>query len=138
MGLFDFFKKKKGAKYNNYEFNFSKAPQLLEIYGEYKKHKNSASSSANKESSKKGEYEKASKKRDDFGRNTFAKAIWEIFNPIAPTLYNSDKEENVSWNEVFSETFEELSTRQKDFLVGLIERNYIYELPKEYYNNRNY
>ena len=73
--------------------------------------------------------------RDDYGRNVLAKEIWDIFSPKTPTLYNADTEEYIDWEKLFNTNFDQLSEKQKDFLVGLIEGNYIYELPKKYYND---
>ena len=65
----------------------------------------------------------------------FLQNLFGIFNPLVPTLHNADKDEYVDWNKLFDKTFEELSAKQKKYLVGLIEGDYIYVLPNDYYNN---
>ena len=132
MGLFDIFKKGKSNVEIYCKFNFDKAPELLETYREYKNLRLKATSLSMKDT-KNNKYDKAATARDEYGRNVFAKMIWDKFSPIAPTLYNGDKEVYVEWVEVFDKDFEELTDTQKYFLVGLIEKDYIYELPKEYY-----
>ncbi len=134
MGLFNIFKKKKVKTGIFYTFNFEKFPELLEIYTEYRKLKSKATSLSMKDV-KNDKYEKAAAMRDNYGQNVVAKEIWNIFNSISPTLYNSDKDEYVEWKKLFDKNFEDLSVIQKYYLVGLIERNYIYELPKKYYND---
>ena len=135
MGLFDIFKKKdKPMQDIPYRFNFDKAPDLLEVYKAYRSLKLEAVALSRKNSSN-AKYENACAKRDNYAQNVLAKLAWDIFNPLAPTLHNADKDEYVDWNKLFDKTFEELSTEQKKYLVGLIEGDYIYELPNKYYND---
>ena len=134
MGIFDIFKKKKANIDINCRFNFNKTPELLESYKQYRTFKLKATSLSRKDV-KNEVYEEAAKMRDDYGRNVLAKEIWDIFSPKTPTLYNADTEEYIDWEKLFNTNFDQLSEKQKDFLVGLIEGNYIYELPKKYYND---
>ena len=46
---------------------------------------------------KKDKSEKDASILDVYGQNVLAKGIWNIFNPILPTLYNLDKDEYVEW-----------------------------------------
>ena len=134
MGILDIFRNKK-SKHNIYcKFNFDKAPELLDVYNEYKELRLKATSLSMKDVKNK-KYEKAAAARDEFGKTVFAKMIWDKFNPISPTLYNGDTEEYEEWVKVFDKDFDELTDIQKYFLIGLVERDYIYELPKEYYKN---
>ena len=133
MGIFDIFKRKKIKFDSSYKFDFNKAPSLLDVYKKFREISKTASSLGEKTASKE-KYENACRERDSFGDNVLAKEVWNFFNPISPTLYNADKEENEKWNKVFDKPFQDLSTVQRRFLVGLIERNYIYELPNKYYN----
>ena len=134
MGIFDIFKKKKANIDINCRFNFNKTPELLESYKQYRTFKLKATSLSRKDV-KSEVYEEAAKMRDDYGRNVLAKEIWDIFSSKTPTLYNADTEEYIDWEKLFNTNFDQLSEKQKDFLVGLIEGNYIYELPKKYYND---
>jgi hypothetical protein len=61
--------------------------------------------------------------------------IYDIFNPLCPILKNADQEVFIEWNKVFDKPFEQMTDKQKRYLVGLVEGDYIYELPLEYYNN---
>ncbi len=134
MGIFDIFKKKKVRMDIPYKFKFDKVPELLEIYKEYRELQLKATSLSRKDV-KNDKYEKAAEVRDTYGQNVVAKEIWNIFNPISPTLYNADKDEYIDWEKLFDKNFEQLSVKQKRYLIGLIEGDYVYELPKEYYNN---
>ena len=134
MGIFDIFKKKKVRVDILSKFNFKKAPTLLEIYKEYMELRLKTTSLSRKDV-KNNKYEKAAEIRDNYAQNVVAKEIWNIFNPISPTLYNADKDEYIDWEKLFDKNFEQLSVKQRRYLIGLIEGDYIYELPKEYYNN---
>ena len=46
---------------------------------------------------KKDKCEKDAAILDVYGQNVLAKGIWNIFNPILPTLDNLDKDEYVEW-----------------------------------------
>ena len=98
MGLFNIFKKKKVKTGIFYTFNFEKFPELLEIYTEYRKLKSKATSLSMKDV-KNDKYEKAAAMRDNYGQNVVAKEIWNIFNSISPTLYNSDKDEYMYYSQ---------------------------------------
>ena len=69
------------------------------------------------------------------GARTFAENVYDIFNPIKPLLYNSDKDfAESTWDDVFqNKSFAELDKYEIDFLVGLISCGYVYVLKKKYY-----
>ena len=75
MGLLDIFKKK--TKNEIYcKFDFTKAPELLETYREYKSLRLKATELSMKDT-KNNKYENVATARDEFGRNVFAKKIWD-------------------------------------------------------------
>lgn len=118
-----------------YKFKFERFPHILPLFKEYMDLKRKATALSMKDSARAGKkYEEAAKKRDEYGKNVLAKVIYDTFNPISPILTNSDDEIQVDWKKIFNEPFDQMSDYQKKYLVGLIERNYIYELPVDYYN----
>ena len=121
----------------NGSFNFEKYPQLFFEYLNY----SNAVSKVYKFSVMDGDgldvankFENADKEKES-KENVFAKTIYEIFNPLKPTLENADKDfEKENWDDIFkNKNFNELNNKEKSILIGLIECNYIYVLPKEYY-----
>ena len=72
---------------------------------------------------------------EDYARSEYSKAVYDIFAPLKPMLHDSDHNKYATWDEVFDKPFAELNELQKRYLVGLIEHDFTFELPKEYYNN---
>jgi len=135
MGIFDIFKKKKQIK-ERYEFNFNKFPELLEVYKEYRiLELNATKYSMNDSANSTNKYKKASAISKQYANTVLAKAIYNIFNEIKPTLHKRRGEEGFyKWEEVFDKPFDQLNENQLKCLVGLIYRKFVYELPQEYYN----
>lgn len=118
------------------KFKFELFPDLLPVYKEYRKLRLKATSLSRKDFAKAAKkYEEAALKRDNYACNVLSKMIYDIFNPLCPTLKNADQEVFVKWNDIFNCSFEQMTVKQKRYLVGLVEGDYIYELPLEYYNN---
>ena len=114
-------------------FNFEFYPKLLKIYKEYSSLRLKATDLSRKEAARFAKkYQEAADKRDAFARDVVAKEIYEIFNPLQPMLTNADKQVNVQWVAVFDKPFDQLTDRQKYCLVGLVDGNYVYELPIKY------
>ncbi|MBR7172294.1 MAG: hypothetical protein IKD36_00690 [Clostridia bacterium] len=137
MGLFGIFKKNKQRQDIPYKFNFDKAPELLKIYKKYRILELDATkfSMSNTTSSTK-KFIKATEQRNDYAYKTLAKAVYDKFNIIKPTLHKRRGEEGFfEWDVVFDKPFEELSENQLKCLVGLFDRKFVYELPDEYYND---
>ena len=119
-------------------FNFDEYPSLFFEYLEYEKlvsrtYKFSVMDGDGLDVGDK--YEKA-KGKEEVRRNIFAKAIFDVFNSHKPKLENRRKnyQETKDWDEVFeNKNFEELNDKQKFILIGLIECNYVFVLPKKYY-----
>ena len=140
---FKFFKKKQTVTSNDKKirisspFDFEKYPELFFEYLNYK----NAVSKIYKLSVMDGngldvanKYIEADKKRES-KQKLLAKIVFEVFNPIAPTIENADNDfEKTNWIDVFkNKNFESLDKYQISVLIGLIECNYIYVLPKNYY-----
>ena len=118
-----------------YKFKFERFPNILPFFKEYMDLKRKATAWSMKDSARAGKkYEEAAKKRDEYGETVLAKVIYDTFDPISPILTNSDDDILVEWKKVFDKPFDQLTNYQKEDLIGLIERNYIYELPVDYYN----
>ena len=119
-----------------FKFKFELYSSLLPIYKEYMQLRLKATALSRKDSERAGKkYLEAAEKRDAFARDVVAKAVYDIFSPLHPSLLNADKEMTVTWETVFDGEFDQMSNKQKYYLVGLIEGDYVYELPSEYYND---
>ena len=105
-------------------FNFKKYPKLFFDYIQYlksrrKMYKFSVMDGDGLDVGDK--LDKAEKNLKSSAR-TFAEKVYDIFNPIKPSLYNSDKDfAESTWDDVFqNKSFAELDKYQIAFLVGLI------------------
>ena len=140
---FKFFKKQRTVESNdkkikiNSPFNFEKYPELFFEYINYsssisKIYKLSVMDGDGLNVAKK--YAEADKKGES-KKELLAKIVFEVFNTIKPTLENADKDfAKTPWEDVFkNKDFKDLNKYEISFLIGLIECNYIYVLPKNYY-----
>lgn len=118
-----------------YRFNFQQYPQLLTMYEEYRKIRMRVVKYSMKNSANAGNklVDSISQHRE-YGRTVLAKAIYEVFDSIKPLLHNTDENSYVEWDKHFGKNFEELDNDLKDDLVGLLDGDFIYELPSSYYN----
>lgn len=118
-----------------YEFNFKKYPELLELFKKHEKLSSNVIKFSMKNSDGAGDkLLKALEEKNIFARTIFAKAIYEAFNSQKPLLHNMDDDTYEKWDKHFGGVdFESLNNDLRDDLVGLIERNFIYELPSKYY-----
>lgn len=121
---------------DDYRFKFKKYPELFEMYKVYRKLRLNVTKWSMKESEKAGvKMDQAILDQDTYSRTIFAKAIYDIFNPLKPKLYDTYDKCRVKWDEHFGKkAFEELTDTEKRDLVGLIAKDFNYELPKKYYN----
>ncbi len=119
----------------DYKFNFQKYPELLIIYEKYRKMRMKVVKYNDKTSSGAGnKLVHSISQHKEYGRTVLAKAIFEIFDPIKPLLHNADNDSYVKWVDHFGKSFTELDDDLKDDLVGLVDGDFIYELPLSYYN----
>ena len=119
-----------------YRFNFKKYPQLLSIYEEYRKIRMRVVKYSMKNSASAGnKLVNSISQHEEYGRTVLAKAVYEVFAPIKPLLHNADNDSYVDWDKHFGTSFEKLDNDLKDDLVGLIEGDFIYELPLKFYND---
>ncbi|MDE6105309.1 MAG: hypothetical protein K2G38_06500 [Clostridia bacterium] len=109
-------------------------PNLLKMHKKYRKMRAVVIRYSVKTSVDAGnKMDKACNDLDAYVRTEYSKAVYDIFNPIKPNLLNRRRGGEFLWDEVFDKPFEELTYEQKDYLVGLIEHDFVYELPPEYY-----
>ena len=83
-------------------------------------------------------YEKSDKNED---RKKWAESIRDeaSFNEqIKPVLTVVKTGEKVAWNKCYAETFEKLDKNQRKTLFMLIEDEYPYRLPDEYYDEKDW
>ena len=119
-----------------YRFKFQKYPELLIIYEKHRKMRMQVVKYSIKNSSRAGDQlVDAISQHREYCRTVLAKAIFEIFEPIKPLLHNADNDSYIKWDDHFGKSFTELDDDLKDDLVGLIDGNFIYELPLSYYND---
>ena len=70
-----------------------------------------------------------------YSRTILAKAIFETLSQEKPLIHKlRNKEEGLEWDEHFNRPFEEMDDKMRDDLVGLLDGDFVYELPEEYYN----
>ena len=70
-----------------------------------------------------------------YSRTILAKAIFETLSQEKPLIHKlRNKEESLEWDEHFNRPFEEMDDKMRDDLVGLLDGDFVYELPEEYYN----
>ena len=130
-----FFKKKN--KFNEkYRFNFEKYPELLEKYEVYMQMRMKVVKSSMGNSKAAGKkLDDAIKERRQYSRTILAKAIFETLSEEKPPIHKlRNKEECFEWDERFNKPFEEMDDKMRDDLVGLLDGDFVYELPEEYYN----
>lgn len=120
-----------------YRFNFKKYPDLLKMYEAYKKLELKATAYSMKNSKQSGQQlTKANQESCAYSQNILAKAIYDTFASIKPTLHKRRGESvYLQWYEVFDKPFEELDINQRKCLVGLLDGNFVYELPLKFYND---
>ena len=130
------FFKKKNKSNEKYRFNFEKYPELLEKYEVYRRLRLEITKYSMKDTNIAGKkLLDANKKFEGYSQNIFAKEIYYIFNSIKPILHKRRGEEGFfKWEEIFGKPFEELNEKERKCLVGLVDGNFIYELPEKYYN----
>lgn len=69
------------------------------------------------------EYDEAGKNFNEYSRNIYAKAIYDTYDKIKPTLIRIKTGESRLWEEVFKLRFEELGAVERSILVGLVENS---------------
>lgn len=121
----------------DYRFNFKKYPDLKKMYEEYRRLELKATGYSMKDSeSSSRKMLKTHEKINEFAYTILAKAIYNTFAPIKPTLHKRRGESiYLQWDEVFDKPFEELDINQRKCLVGLLDGKFVYELPLKFYND---
>ncbi len=73
-----------------------------------------------------------------FNEQIYANIVFETFSKIKPVLTVVKTGEKVAWNKCYAEAFEKLDKNQRKTLFMLIEDEYPYRLPDEYYDERDW
>lgn len=124
---------KKEPKKIKTKFNFEQYPELFNLYSSYKNAKNRAIHLKH-DPNYIEEYKQECLKRDD-SFEKLSRVIYDIFNEDKPVILNKKTNEQVSWSELFNNSFDKLTKKQKDYLVRLLD-GYPYQFEnKKYYNN---
>lgn len=113
-------------------FNFEGFHKLKQGYKKYRTLVNKLYKLSVKDSDA---YPKASEALREYAYGEFALMIYEVMSPLKPVLKNRKYKTEEPWDEVFDKPFSQLDLSQKKYLVGLIEGDFLYELPSEYYND---
>ncbi len=117
-----------------YRFNFQNYPELKKLYQKYREMRLGVVKISMKETNKTGQKLRQSiSEKKEFSRTILAKSVYDIFSKIQPLLHNVDDDTYVEWANHFNGDFETFNEDLRDDLVGLIDGNFIYELPLQYY-----
>ncbi len=118
-------------------FRYDLYPQLEKMHKKYRRMRLALvkCSMSNSESV----WEKGNRTYGELNRyawTEYAEAVYEIFEPLKPRLHNRRRGGDFAWEEVFDKPFAELTDEKRGYLVGLIEHDFVYELPPEYYEDK--
>ena len=106
------------------EASIRKCKKVLKEKEDYLKHLNSMLMREDDESKKSVlniEIKKACKEITDFVCNSYAKVVFEKYNPKKPRLVRRLTKEVLTWDEAFGNNFEAIPLSLRESLVGLIE-----------------
>ncbi len=116
------------------DFRLSEYPEIKKCYADLVKLRNKLLNT----SLKKGE--NATKLREEINlmeRGKLSEIVFNTFCNKVKYIYH-EVEGKKEWNRVFGQDFTKLSDGQKEELTGLIDGDFIYRLPPEYYNDNPY
>lgn len=121
---------------NRYRFKFENFPQLLDPYEYYNALYDKMSGYSSKNCERAGKkMQDAYNNLNEYGREVLAKVTYDTFSAVKPILHKRRGEGIFcAWDDIFGSSFNELDDHQKDCLVGIFNRKYVYELPDSYYN----
>ena len=69
-----------------------------------------------------------------FAFEDLAQAVYDVFNEIKPDLRHKKTLKKAKWEDVINKPYDQLTYKQKQILIRLLDRLYLYVLPEEYYN----
>lgn len=110
-------------------FKFEKYPELLEKYNKFKLLNFRKYTEFDYAEDKKQALEEIGLAFEDF-----AQSVFSVFNEIKPDLIVKKTLKRVKWDDVINKPYQQLSYKQKQILIRLLDRLYLYLLPAEYYN----
>ncbi len=114
-------------------FNFTNYPEILDKYKRYTRLYNKFFNACEKNADN---IEECEARMDEYMCNELAKTIYNTIGKEKPSvLVHFGKEKGLAkkWDEVFPKNFDNLDKEQRMCLCGLVDGNYNYILPKEYY-----
>ena len=114
-------------------FNFTNYPDILDKYKRYTRLYNIFLKACNKDANN---IEECEARMDEYMCNVLAKSIYDTLVKEKPNVlvhFGKEKGLEKKWEEVFPKNFDNLDKEQRLCLCGLVDGNYNYILPKEYY-----
>ena len=73
----------------------------------------------------------------EFKTFIYSKVVFEEFAPICPELTMVKDGKKYAWNSVFGQDFDALDPTHKKVVAMLVEDEFPYRLPDEYYDDRD-
>ena len=120
-------------------FKFEKYPEIKKVHQVYNKLSNATYKAEFR-------YEKSGNQKDNeaWGKSiesarpnyeVYSQTVFDAFSGVKPKLFNIRTEKYEKWDEVItSSDFSKLSENEKKTLFGIVERQFLYRLPPEYYD----
>jgi hypothetical protein len=110
-------------------FNFNKYPKLLEMYIELDELRTKYGKAV---TAGKGTIEMYNEVKKAEASPEMAIHIFKLFNGVVKYVQHETKGK-MKWSDVFGNDISALTKEQMEDLIGLIDGNFIYRLPTEYY-----
>lgn len=124
-------------------FKFDKYPEIKkahEISNDFdmKSYKREFAYEKSDSDKARAKWAKSIRNEEAFNEQVYANIVFDIFSKIKPNLTIVKTGKKVSWNECYGDIFENLNRDQRKTLFMLIEDEYPYRLPDEYYDERDW
>lgn len=110
-------------------FKFDNYPEILK---EYKKIVSLRNKLMKISMGKQGDALLVHKEIEEYESGHISKLIFDTFNKSVKYIYHEQKGKKL-WSEVFGDNYDILTKEQKEDLTGLIDGDFVYRLPQEYY-----
>lgn len=121
-------------------FKFEEYPEIKKAHELYNKFSKKMYKEEIKTLTKNGDehykdWDKAITNALEFKTFVYSKIVFVAFSKLKPMLVCDKSGEKVSWDVVFGQNFDILIDGQKKQIAMLVENEFPYRLPDEYYNN---
>ncbi len=114
-------------------FKFDEYPEIKKTHGEYAQRRDEIYESEQDDA----KYWALREIQNNLKFNIYAKAVFDAFNPIKPTLRAVwKKNKPCKWEKVIANSFDECDEDQRVILFGMVEEETPYILPAEYYTGK--